>query len=324
MRQSQPFVEIWRGSLVESMHYGHAVVANSQGEIVDVWGNPEQIIYPRSSCKMLQALPLVRSGAADQAGLTSEHLALACASHEGASLHADKVADWLHTLDLVEGDLRCGPQEPSDTPTRDGLIRADHAPCQLHNNCSGKHAGFLTLGKYLGGGPDYVSVDHPVQIAVKEAFEEMTGAPSQGYGIDGCSAPNFTTQIAALARGAARMTDSDEAAHRLVSAMMAHPELVAGDGRACTELMGAMRGKAAVKTGAEGVFLAILPQQKLGIAVKIEDGATRAAECVIAALLVKYGVLDASHPAFRWPASFFSLPETSVTTLRDGRSEHPS
>lgn len=299
MPQSQAFVEIWRGSLVESTHTGHAVVATSQGEIIEAWGDMDRIIYPRSSCKMLQALPLVTSGAADRAGLTSEHLALACASHQGAAMHADRVRDWLKTLQLGAQDLRCGVQEPSDIETRDRLIRDGEAPCQLHNNCSGKHAGFLTLSKYLGARPDYIEIDHPVQIAVREAFEDMTGASALGYGIDGCSAPNFTTSIAALARGAARMTDGDAAADRLVQAMMTHPELVAGEGRACTDLMRAMGGEAAVKTGAEGVFLAILPKQKLGIAVKIDDGATRAANCVIAALLVKYGVLDPDHPAVR-------------------------
>lgn len=291
------FVEVWRGELLESVHSGHAVVATSEGEIVEAWGDPDQIIYPRSSCKMLQALPLINSGAADAAGLTSEHLALACASHEGAEIHSARVRDWLTALNLAEPDLRCGPQEPSDKDARNALIREGAMPCQLHNNCSGKHAGFLTLNKHLGGGPDYVEVDHPLQLAVRAAFEEMTGETAPGFGIDGCSAPNFATSIAGLARAAARMTDGNAAASRLVEAMMRHPELVAGKGRACTELMQAAKGEAAIKTGAEGVFVAILPKLKRGIAVKITDGATRAAECTIAALLVKYSVLARDHPA---------------------------
>ncbi len=297
MVRDQQFVEVWRGALCESLHSGHAVVANAEGEIVEAWGDPDQIIYPRSSCKMLQALPLINSGAADAVGLSAQHLALACASHQGAEMHSARVRDWLATLGLAEPDLRCGPQEPSDKPARDALIRDGVAPCQLHNNCSGKHAGFLTLSKHLRAGPEYTEIDHPLQLSIRNSFEEMTGETSHGYGIDGCSAPNFSTSIAGLARGVARMTDGNPAATRLVEAMMRHPELVAGEGRACTELMIAAKGHAAIKTGAEGVFVAILPKLKRGIAVKITDGATRAAECVIAALLVRYGVLERDHPA---------------------------
>ncbi|WP_037906621.1 asparaginase [Sulfitobacter mediterraneus] len=299
MTNPAPFAEIWRGPFLESVHSGHAVICDGTGQIVDAWGNPEAVILPRSSSKMIQALPLITSGAADKAGLTTEQLALACASHQGAAIHTDRVAVWLETLGLSDDDFRCGPQEPSDTPAREALIRAHEKPCQIHNNCSGKHSGFLTLNLHLGGGADYVDPDHPIQRACLEAFETVTQETSPGYGIDGCSAPNYASTLHGMARAMAHFANAAEgsAEARLHQAMRLHPELVAGEGRACTELMRAMDGKVALKTGAEGFFIAILPEQKLGIALKAACGTTRAAECAIAALLVRLGALDANHPA---------------------------
>lgn len=296
-------VEIWRGSFLESQHVGHAVVCDTSGQIVEAWGDPELVMLPRSSSKMLQALPLIETGAAAAYGLGSEHLALACASHNGAAIHTDPVNAWLAHIGMDDDAFRCGRQEPADQDARNALIRAEQEPCQCHNNCSGKHAGFLTLAQHLGAGAEYIETDHPVQKAVLEAFEDMTGQPSPGHAVDGCSAPNHATTMTGFARALARMAKGDDgtargrAAVELTRAMARHPDLVAGEGRACTELMRAMDQKVAIKTGAEAVFAAILPDQKLGIAVKIADGATRAAECVIAGLLVKYGALDPKHPA---------------------------
>lgn len=295
-------VEVWRGDLLESVHQGHAVICDDSGQIVEAWGDPTALIYPRSSCKMVQALPLLESGAG--AGLTDEQLALACASHNGAAIHTDRVRAWLGDLGLTDDDFRCGPQMPADTDARDHLIRAHETPCQVHNNCSGKHAGFLTLGRHLKAGPDYQLIDHPVQQACKAAFEEVTEETSPLFGIDGCSAPNHACTVHGLARAMAyfasahdRSDTRSQAAVRLTHAMGAHPELVAGETRACTELMRAMEGKVAIKTGAEGVFIAIIPEKRLGVALKIIDGATRASECAIAALLVRLGVLNPDHPA---------------------------
>ncbi|KKL57724.1 hypothetical protein LCGC14_2232550 [marine sediment metagenome] len=299
-------IEITRGDLVESTHAGHAVVCDAGGAIVAAWGDPDAVIYPRSSCKMMQALPLMESGAADAAGLTPEHLALACASHEGAPIHVDRVRAWLAARGLGDGDLLCGTEVSRDTQTKLAMIRAHEGPCQVHNNCSGKHAGFLTLTQHLKAGPDYVALDHPVQKAVRASFEEVTGMVSPGYGIDGCSAPNFATTVTGLAHAMAQFAGArqgqgvrQDAMARLTQAMIAHPDLVAGDGRACTELMQAMNGAAAIKTGAEAVFVAILPERQLGVAVKITDGGTRGAEAAIAAILVHLGVLDINHPATR-------------------------
>lgn len=296
-------VELWRGGLLESTHRGHAVICDESGAIVQSWGDPEKIIFSRSSCKMLQALPLLESGAADAFGLTDAHIAFACASHQGEAKHVNMARQWLADLGLGEPDLRCGPHEPYDHRERNRLIKADEAPCQLHNNCSGKHSGFLTVTKHLKAGPEYVDIDHPLQRAVKAAFEDVTGEASPGHGIDGCSAPNFAGSIGGLARAMARFASAADGAdtrsramHRLTRSMAAHPDLVAGEGRACTELMRAMQGRVALKTGAEAVFVAIVPEKRLGIAIKIEDGNARASEAALVAILTQMGVLDVAHP----------------------------
>ncbi|MAM24413.1 MAG: L-asparaginase [Rhodobacteraceae bacterium] len=299
MTQAAEFAEVWRGPILESVHQGHAVICDDTGEIVEAWGDPSRVVLPRSSAKMIQALPLLESGAADARKLNSARLALACASHQGAAIHTQRVGDWLKDLGLGDKDFRCGPHMPYSREAEVELIRAGESPCQIHNNCSGKHAGFLTLNAHLNGDADYVEPDHPVQRACLDAFERVTQETSPGYGIDGCSAPNFASTLHGMGRAMAHFAAAPEGSpeERLHRAMREHPELVAGEGRACTELMRAMDGRVALKTGAEGFFIAILPHRKLGIALKAADGATRAAECAIAALLVRLGELDANHPA---------------------------
>lgn len=298
--------EVWRGPLLECVHRGTAVVCRADGTVVEAWGDPARRILPRSSCKMLQALPLVESGAADRAGLKDQHLALACASHNGAAIHTELASSWLAEQDLGEGDLRCGPQVPADETARHGLRDRHEEPTQVHNNCSGKHVGMLTLAKSLGGGAEYVHPDHPVQRAIRQTMSEIVHEEITEYAIDGCSAPNFVMSIKGLATamaGFAKPGDAFEggrarAAARLRGAMLAQPLLVAGQGRACTTLMRACSGRAAVKTGAEGVFCAILPEAGLGIAVKIDDGSTRGSHAAITALLARHGALDQSHPVY--------------------------
>lgn len=322
MGKAIPMVELWRGGLLESTHLGHAVVVDETGQIVQAWGDPERIIFPRSSCKMIQALPLVESGAADAFGLTPVQLALSCASHQGAALHVNAARDWLAGIGLGEPDLRCGSHEPYDKAERDRLICDHEGPCQLHNNCSGKHSGFLTVTKHLKAGPEYVEIDHPLQKAIRAATEEVTGETVAGYGIDGCSAPNFAMSVAGLARAMAAFAKAREggsvrerAMQRLRDAMAAHPEYVAGEGRSCTELMRAMGGRVAIKTGAEAVFIAMIPEKKLGLAMKIEDGNSRASEAALVGILTRLGVLDAAHPMAekRLPA-----PQTNCRGIRTG------
>ena len=299
---AEPMVELWRGGLLESLHRGHAVICDEQGQIVESWGNPGEIIFPRSSCKMIQALPLMESGAFDAAGLTEAHAAFACASHYGSGLHVQMARTWLTGLGLDEADLRCGSHEPTDKVERNRLVKSDESPCQYHNNCSGKHSGMLTMNRHIKGGPDYTEFDHPLQVQIKQAFEEVTEETSAGWGIDGCSAPNFACSLHGLARAMGRFAGAtgagdkrDRAMHRLTRAMAAFPELVSGDTSCDTELMRAMDGRVTLKGGAEAVHIAIIPALKLGVAVKIVDGGYRASDAVIAALLVRLGVLRADH-----------------------------
>jgi L-asparaginase II len=319
--RDQPLIEIIRGDHLESVHRGQAVLCNDAGEVVAAWGDPDAVIYPRSAAKMLQALPLVTSGAADAARLTPAHLALACASHSGEAAHVTRVGAWLKELELAEADLRCGTHPPTSDAAHHDMIREGRSPCQLHNNCSGKHAGFLTLAQHLKTGPDYIDVDHPVQRAVRQAIEDTTGTETQGWAVDGCSAPNFRADLRGFARAMAwfataqtRNDRASQAAERIRSAMMAHPDLVAGTGRACTQLMHACAGKAAVKTGAEAVFFAMLPEQGLGLALKISDGSTRASECAVASILKALGALPPDNPA----ADFANMPIRNCRGLVTG------
>lgn len=325
MTKAVALTEIWRGPIIESLHMGHALICDAKGDIVASWGDPQAIVYPRSSAKMIQALPLVETGAADAMALTAEHLALACASHQGAAVHTDLVKAWLAELGLGDDDLRCGPQMPQDRLAFNTLIKTDGSPCQMHNACSGKHAGFLTHAAHMGTKGDYISMDHPVQKASLSVFEELTQETSPGFGLDGCSAPNFLTSMHGMARamgwfaGAVDGADARQsAAVRLIEAMVTHPLLVAGERRACTELMRACSEPVALKTGAEGYFVGIAPTRKMGIALKIADGSTRAANCTITALLVRLGLLDPAHPTAR---RFMNAPILNRNKMTTGHTK---
>jgi L-asparaginase II len=312
-------VEVTRGRLVESIHRGAIAVADASGALVHVLGDVEAPVYPRSSLKPIQALPLVESGAAEAFGLSDEQIALACASHSGEPLHTTRVAAWLERIGCSQSDLACGPHPPRYEPVWREMVHRGEAPTRLHNNCSGKHAGFLTLAKHLGvPTKGYEQHDHPVQIAVARALAELAGIDADmPWGIDGCAAPNFALPLSAFARALAKLADPRglsnpraSAARRIVKAMSAYPELVSGTGRACAILMRAGKGRVAVKTGAEGVFAGIVPEAGLGIALKIDDGAGRASECTIAAILEKLGLL-------RGDAEVEALIRAPVLNTRD-------
>ena len=295
--------EIWRGSYLESVHTGMAVICDKDGEISHQWGDPNSLILPRSSAKMMQALPLIISGAEKKFSIGEDLLALACASHNAAEIHLSRVLGWLSHLGFSETDLRCGPQPPKDPQVKKKMREKGGSPCQIHNNCSGKHAGFLSVSRHLNAGPEYTDPDHPVQLLVMDVFQELTENKVDGLVIDGCSAPNPAMPLYSLAKAMSwfatahkRHDQLSKAALKLRNAMVNYPDLVAGDQRACTNLMKACEKKAILKTGAEGVFVAILPELEKGIALKIFDGGTRASECAIASLLIQLGVLSPNHP----------------------------
>lgn len=291
-------VELTRGGVVESRHRGALAVVDGRGRIIEAAGDVDAPVFPRSAVKAIQALPLVESGAADTYGFGEREIALACASHGGEEGHVELAAAMLGRAGLSEVDLECGTHWPLfDTAARD-LARTDRAPSQLHNNCSGKHAGFLCTCACAGDDPrGYVGKGHAAQERVRLALEEVTGARHDpaAAGTDGCSIPTYAVPLRALAHGFARMATGEalaparaQAARRILSACMAHPWLTSGTGRADVALMQADPGHIFTKTGAEGVFCAALPEQGLGLAVKIDDGAGRAAEAAIAAALSRH------------------------------------
>lgn len=294
-------VEITRGSTVESIHRGAVAIARADGELVFSLGNIDVPVYPRSSLKPVQALPLIESGAADAFGLSDEELALACASHSGEPMHTTRVAAWLKKIGCTENDLACGSHAVRYEPVWFEMIRERQKPTRVHNNCSGKHTGFLTVARHWDiGTKGYELHSHPVQQAVAKALSELAGISADfAWGVDGCTAPNFALPLAAFAKALAKLADPRDlpqsradAARRLVHAMVECPELVAGTGRSDTILMRACNGRVATKAGAEAFYAAIVPEAGLGMALKIDDGAGRAAETVIAALLDKLGLLS--------------------------------
>jgi L-asparaginase II len=302
IRLSNPvLVEVTRGDRVESAHRGAVAISDAQGNVLFALGDIDRPIYPRSALKPVQALPLLESGAADAFELGDAEIALACASHSGEPMHTSRVAAWLERLGLGEADLACGPQAVRYEPVWEEMIRRGEKPTRLHNNCSGKHTGFLAVARHWGiATAGYERIDHPVQQAVAKALGELADIPDAlPWGIDGCAAPNFAVPLAAFAHALARFAapqtlppERSRAARRIIHAMMARPELVAGTGRVCTALMRAGHGRVAVKTGAEAAYAAIVPGHGLGIAIKIDDGAGRAAETTIAFLLDRMGLLD--------------------------------
>lgn len=293
-------VELTRGDLVESVHRGAIAIADAKGGIVFSVGDIESPIYPRSSLKPIQALPLLESGAADAYALSDEEIALACASHSGEPMHTTRVAAWLKRIGCSVDDLACGAHAVRYEPEWEKMVKAGEKPTRLHNNCSGKHTGFLTVARHwdiaIAG---YEHHDHPVQQAVAKALGELAELKGEiAWGVDGCAAPNFALPLAAFAKALAKLAAPGglaparaNAARRIVRAMMAHPELVAGTGRACTLFMRGAKGRAAVKTGAEGYFAGMIPELGLGIALKADDGAGRAAETMMATILDKFAIL---------------------------------
>jgi len=299
-------VEVTRGSLVESIHRGSIAIADAEGRIVFAAGDLETPVYPRSSLKPIQALPLVESGAAEAFGLGDAEIALACASHSGEPMHTTRVAAWLARIGCTETDLACGAHPSRYEPVAEDMIRRGEKPTRVHNNCSGKHTGFLTVARHWDiATSGYERHDHQVQRAMAKALSELADVDdNMPWGIDGCAAPNFAVPLRAQAKAFASFaaadglpTDRANACRRIVRAMMAHPELVSGTGRACAILMHGAKGRAAVKTGAEGFFAGMIPERGLGIALKIDDGAGRAAETVIAAIMDKLGVLGDDRAA---------------------------
>ncbi len=315
MTNNPILVEVLRGSTVESLHRGAVAVVDADGALHTRLGDIERPIFPRSAVKLLQALPLVESGAAERFGLTDGELALACASHGGEERHARTAASMLAKAGLDVHALECGAHWPYFDGAIKAMAAAGETPSALHNNCSGKHAGFVCLGCLMAEDRDrraflsgYVKPEHPVMREVTASLQSTTGwnLANTPVGTDGCSIPTYAVPLRHLAHAFARTGTGTglrpgqaAAARRLREAVARAPDMVAGTGRFDSRVMAHFGERVFCKVGAEGVYCAALPELGLGVAVKMDDGNTaRACEVVMAALIETLLPLDDDGAAF--------------------------
>lgn len=292
-------VEVSRGNdvvkHVESRHLVDIIVADASGKIVRTYGDKDRMVFPRSSIKALQALPLIESGAADAFGFEDKHLAMACASHNGEEFHAAEANTMLKKAGLNHTCLECGAQLPERIVDREALINSGKSATALHNNCSGKHAGFLAFAAHEKiDFSNYVGFDHKVQKIIAGTLEDVTGAKhgDDNFGIDGCSIPTYEIPLSSLAIAYAKLGVGEDAGKQRANAMlrlrdacMAYPQMVGGTGRVDTELMSVMNGRIFSKMGAEAVYTIAIPELGLGAALKCHDGTVRAVEVACIALI---------------------------------------
>ncbi len=294
-------VNATRGDQVEAQHRGSIAVCDPNGRVIRQWGDIKRLVYPRSAIKVLQALPLIETGAADAFQLSQAELALACASHNGETIHTETVRHWLDKLQLTESDLECGAHSPLLDSSSEELIKSGQPADRTHNNCSGKHSGMLTICQHLHEDTrGYIERDHPAQQRWFDSVGEMCGVDVRvlPWNYDGCGIPVAAIPLQAIATAFARFSTPDdlpqaraEAASRLAEAVAEQPYMVAGEGRLCSELMQITGRRLFIKTGACGVYTASIPDAGLGIALKIDDGTREAAEVAILGALTALGQL---------------------------------
>jgi L-asparaginase II len=292
-------VEVTRGGIVESRHTGAYAVVDASGKLVAEAGDSARAIFPRSAVKAFQCLPVIESGAAGRFGFNDEELALACASHAGEAPHVRVAASMLTKAGMSEAQYECGAHWPYDVSAQHDLVRHAQQPRAIHNNCSGKHAGMLALARQLGAPAEgYTRIDHAVQRAVARTMSELCDVDidAQPHGIDGCSVPTWAVPLRSLALGFARFASGatlgeirQAACRRIIEAVRANPFMVSGTNRFCTQVMQAVP-RAFMKTGAEGTFCGAVPHAGLGIALKCDDGASRASESAMAAVMASLPV----------------------------------
>ncbi len=302
--------EVSRGKFVESRHAVDCIIADASGNVVTTFGNEELEIFPRSAIKSLQALPLIESGAADAFSFMDKHLALACSSHNAQPMHVETALDMLSRSGLEPVCLECGAQPPQFPQHHAELVTKGIEISAIHNNCSGKHAGFLAFAHHSGFKlENYIDFEHPVQQEIANTLQEVTGSVHGGdnFAIDGCSIPTYMISLKNLAIAYAKFGVGEDASSsrskamtRLCNACMNCPEMVAGEFRACTRIMSAAKGRVFVKVGAEGVYTVSLPEKGLGIAMKARDGNFRAVEVATAFLIEQLIELnDSESQAFQ-------------------------
>lgn len=306
-------VEVLRGDVVESVHRVHVAVAHAEQGPTASAGNPAHHSFVRSAIKMFQVLPFVESGGADHFALTREELALCTASHGGEPFHVATARAILAKARVTETALACGPHLPLHEPTAAAMMAAGEEPGRIHNNCSGKHAGMLACcvhQQWVTNG--YHRAAHPLQQRILSTIERWMGVKAEdvSQATDGCGLPTFALPLDGVAEGcakfAAAVADAVPAPRRIFTAMVEHPEFVAGTDRLDTDVMRLARGRLFAKVGAEGFYAAGIPSLRLGVALKVEDGAKRAAE---PALLAVLRAIDAISAAELERLSKYAQPE---------------
>ncbi|WP_374711922.1 asparaginase [Symbiobacterium terraclitae] len=318
-----PVVVEWtRGPLVESQARGDAAVVDATGRILFKVGDGLKVTYWRSAAKPVQALPVIASGAVDRFGLAPEHVAVMAASHNAEPVHVETVLEALKRAGLSPDLLQCGAHPPMDREAAAALQAADQEPGRVHSNCSGKHTGMLVLAKHLGLPlEDYLEPQSAVQQLILQCVARVAAIPAHSIaiGVDGCGVPVFGMPLRHMALAYARLADPDhldaedrEAGLRMRAAMWAHPYLVAGRGRICTDLMSLPGRRFLGKSGAEGVYSVGLPPETValspvlraagavggvGITVKAEDGRADVSQLMAVAILDQLGLLTAEDRA---------------------------
>lgn len=308
---SHILAEVWRGPIVESLHRGHLIVVDGDGNVVASLGEPDTVTFLRSAAKPFQAIPFITSGACERFGFSEKELALACASHNSEPEHIETARTMLRKINLDESNLKCGAHEPLGEEAAKLLRKSNGQPTKIYNNCSGKHAAMLAQAIHLNAPVDtYNEIENPVQQEITKVVSVFSSVPIEeiAFGVDGCSAAIFGISIKAMATMYSRLVfppkdfdvDTREACRRVVAAMSTYPEMIGGSlsARLDTEVMRVLRGCIVSKVGAEGVYTAgVLPCKRwkrgLGIAFKIEDGDDkRARPVVVIEMLRQLGILN--------------------------------
>jgi L-asparaginase II len=296
------FVEVTRNNIVESRHFGAAVVCDYNGNTLESWGDITQLVFPRSALKQMLAIDVIESGASDHFGVSDAELSLACASHQGEPMHQNLVEAWLKRMSLNIDDLACGKALPDDIETAHKILASGHTGCRSHHNCSGKHAAFLTNALHLGlPTENYNRVGHPLQQRAIDTLNDLAEIDIRQFpiGIDGCGFPALTMPLSSLAYAIARFSkpvglskQRADAIYQLHTALSKYPLYAAGHGTIVSELCTVTQGAVLAKTGAEGVLIAALPEQGLGIALKIADGNARPRATALLAILNHLSILS--------------------------------
>jgi L-asparaginase II len=307
-------VDAIRGGIVESRHRVSAAVVDADGSLVGTTGAPDLVTFWRSCAKPFQVLPLITDGGADALGVTDEEIALACASHNGEPRHLAVAMGLLEKAGCGEDDLTCGPHPSLSPAVAQAMAARGQKPRKLHSNCSGKHAAMLAQARFRGWPTaDYRKPEHPVQRRVLEEVARWTDVPADRMetGVDGCGVVSFALPLRNMALAYARLGARNpgsgtwegaggrslpdprtptpdtllQAASRVIRSITADPFLIAGTGRLCTEIVASSRGRVIAKVGADGVYCATIPEARLGLAMKVEDGDTESARPALVALL---------------------------------------